>query len=74
MILEIENQDLITNGFPSSKEVYFINNDKSVIFNMYDDRGLDVISTKKETIAPLYNKFNDWILNYDREKVDDLFK
>lgn len=32
---------LDTNGFLTSKEIYFVNIDKKLIFHMYDDRGLD---------------------------------
>lgn len=60
-------------SFFTSKEVYFINIDKKLIFNMYDDRGFDIIATDKETIRPIYEKYNNWILDYDREKIDKLF-
>ena len=57
-----------------SKEVYFINIDNKLIFHMYDDRGLDIISTDIETIRPIYKKHNDWILDYDRKQIDKLFE
>lgn len=65
---------LDTGGFLTSKEVYFMNIDKKLIFHMYDDRGLDVIAADKETIKPIYTKHNDWILDYDREQIDAQFK
>ncbi|MFV8347458.1 DUF3885 domain-containing protein [Flavobacterium sp. ZB4P13] len=58
----------------TSKEIYFINIDKELIFHMYDDRGLDIISTDIETIKPIYKKHNDWILDYDRKQIDKQFK
>lgn len=57
----------------SSKEVYFINLSKKIIFNMYDDRGLDIIASDKEILKSLYEKYNDWVLDYDREKIDKVF-
>ena len=57
-----------------SKEVYFINIDNKLIFHMYDDRGLDILSTDIETIRPIYKKHNDWILDYDRKQIDKLFE
>ena len=57
----------------SSKEVYFVNLSKKIIFNMYDDRGLDIIASDKEILRSLYEKYNDWILNYDRGKIDKVF-
>jgi hypothetical protein len=62
------------NGMFTDKEVHFININKKIIFNMYDDRGLDIIAPHKETLLPFYEKFNDWILDYDREEIDKQFK
>ncbi len=65
---------LDSNWFFTSKEVYFINIDKKLIFHMYDDRGLDIVSADNETLRPIYNKHNDWILDYDREQIDRQFE
>lgn len=62
------------NGFLSSKEIYFVNIDKKVIFNMYDDRGLDIIAADKETLRPIYENFNNWILDYNRNEIDKQFE
>ena len=56
------------------EEVFFVNITKRIIFNVYDDRGLDIIATDKETIRPIFEKHNDWILDYDREKIDKQFE
>ncbi len=40
---------------------------------MYDDRGLVISSTSPETVRPLYQNYNDWILDYDRAAIDTLF-
>ena len=80
ILTAIGNSDFATrqprldqNGVFTAKEVYFINIDKKLIFHMYDDRGLDIIATDKETIRPIYKKHNDWILDYDREQIDKQF-
>ena len=65
---------LDNNGFLTCKEVYFVNIDKKLIFHMYDDRGLELISANKETLRPIYKKHNDWILDYDRKQIDKLFE
>lgn len=72
-------QGIANHDFPDRKpyiegEVFFVNTTKHLILNMYDDRGLDIISKDKKTLLPLYNGFNDWILDYDREKIDTVFK
>ena len=62
------------NGFLTSKEIYFMNIDRKLILHMYDDRGLDIISAKKETIVSIYKKHKDIILDYDREQIDKQFE
>ena len=59
-------------GF-TDKEIYFIHIDKKIIFHMYDDRGLDIVASDIETLKPLYKTYNNWLLDYDREQIDQLF-
>jgi len=54
-------------------ECFFINKTKNIIVNLYDDRGMDVISASKNELTSLYKQHNDWLLNYDREKMDSVF-
>ncbi|MGD6892166.1 DUF3885 domain-containing protein [Bacillus mobilis] len=53
--------------------VYFININKNTIFHVYDDRGCDVLATSPNTIRDIYHTYNDWILEYDRNKIDKVF-
>ncbi|WP_193726856.1 DUF3885 domain-containing protein [Paenibacillus guangzhouensis] len=53
--------------------VYFINISKRTIFHIYDDRGCDVISESKDDLIHIYTKYNSWILDYDRERIDKTF-
>ena len=62
------------NGMLTSKEIYFININKKIIFNMYDDRWLDIIWANIEIIKSIYLKHNDLILEYDRVEIDNQFK
>ena len=43
------------------------------LYHLYDDRGLDVLGGSRELLLPLYQQFHDWILEYNREKIDQLF-
>jgi len=61
-------------GVFTSKEIYFVNINKRLIFHMYDDRGLDIIAANKEVLQPIYEKHNDLILDYDRERIDKQFE
>nr|WP_169515091.1 DUF3885 domain-containing protein [Hymenobacter norwichensis] len=36
---------------------------------MYDDRGLDVISSNADTLRPLYNSHHHLLLDYDRQQM-----
>lgn len=56
-----------------ASSVYFIDSYNSILFKMYDDRGADLVSKDKELIRPIYEKFNSWILDYDRERIDKIF-
>ncbi|MEH7892581.1 DUF3885 domain-containing protein, partial [Bacillus thuringiensis] len=35
--------------------------------------GCDVLATSPDTIRDIYNTYNDWILEYDRNKIDKVF-
>ncbi|PGY13199.1 DUF3885 domain-containing protein [Bacillus sp. AFS031507] len=54
--------------------IFFVNLNKGAIFHIYDDRGCDLIASKIESIKNIYITYNDWILDYDREKIDKVFK
>ena len=41
---------------------------------MYDDRGLDIISTDKEFLKSLYKTFDSWLLDYDRDEMKKRFE
>lgn len=62
------------NGVFTSKEIFFLNINRKLIFHMYDDRGLDIIASDVEQLRPIYNKYNSWLLDGNREKMDELFK
>lgn len=56
------------------EECYFINTKKNIVFHMYDDRVLDIVADSIEILRPLYEKYNSWILDYDRKQIDSLFR
>lgn len=73
MLKAICNQDM---GIKPSifYSVYFININRKTIFYVYDDRGCDLLATSPETIRDIYKKYNDWILEYDRNEINKIFK
>ncbi|UYX54815.1 DUF3885 domain-containing protein [Bacillus thuringiensis] len=58
----------------SYPDVFFINVTKDIIMFIYDDRGCEVIAKNKEMIRDLNEKYKEWIPDYERESIDDLFK
>ncbi|MGM7682245.1 DUF3885 domain-containing protein [Cytobacillus sp. Hm23] len=53
--------------------VYFININKKTIYHVYDDRGCDLLATSPETIRGMYNRYNNWILDYDKPEINKVF-
>ena len=58
------------NGFVSS---VYLTGPGPFLYHLYDDRGLDILGGSRELLLPLYHQFNDWILEYNLEKIDRLF-
>ena len=57
-----------------SHDVFFINLKTKTIFQIYDDRGCDLVAPSPESIKDMYEKYNGWIFDYDRTKIDQVFK
>lgn len=55
-------------------DVFFINVTKNIIFFIYDDRGCELIACDKETIRSLYEKYDGWVDEYDREEINRRFR
>ncbi|MED2711421.1 DUF3885 domain-containing protein [Bacillus toyonensis] len=55
-------------------DVFLINATKDIVMFIYDDRGCEVIAKNKEIIRGLYEKYKEWIPDYERESIDSLFK
>lgn len=54
--------------------VYLLHPEEKILYHLYDDRGLDLVAKDKNKLYPLYERFNSWILDYDRETIDHIFK
>lgn len=53
--------------------VYLINTNKGILVHPYDDRGMDVISQSTSTLAELYERHYDLLLDYDIEVMRETF-
>ena len=67
------NLDFSCRGETYIGECYFINKSKGIILHIYDDRGMDVLGAEKCSIKSLYEEFNQWILDYNRDEIDTVF-
>ncbi|MCA1196726.1 DUF3885 domain-containing protein [Sphingomonas sp. R647] len=46
---------------------------KRLALTAYDDRGMDVVGPSAPALSTLYQKFNPWLLDYDRAEMDAKF-
>ena len=74
LLEEIIKADLGSGNFFLTSSVYFVCAKDNVLFHLYDDRGADLVTDKKEKIQHIYYELKDLILDYDSEKIDDIFK
>lgn len=54
--------------------LYFLDTQRHLLFHVYDDRGLDIVAESARELIDLYRTHNDWILDYDRERIDRIFQ
>lgn len=57
-----------------NSRIYFIEPQSKLVFHIYDNRGLDIVSPTKKALVYLYKEFNEWILDYDRDEIDKIFQ
>lgn len=53
--------------------VFIVDFERRLILFAYDDRGMDVIAMAREPLQPIYDQFGDWLLDYDRARMDERF-
>ena len=69
---------LINSDFRRAKPVFkgncfFINHTRDVVLNLYDDRGMDIVALERSALETLYKGHSEFLLDYDREYIDDMF-
>lgn len=72
ILLGIANNEM---GFEpkTTQNVYFFNPKSNSLFYMYDDRGCLVYNVDASKIKPLYERYNDWIVDFHRKEIDEYF-
>jgi hypothetical protein len=41
---------------------------------MYDDRGMDLIAASRSGLQTIYDEYKNWVLDYDRKRIEETFK
>jgi hypothetical protein len=54
--------------------VFLFDTKAEVLFYYYDDRGLDLCASRVETLQAIYERFNAYLLYYDRERMNSVFQ
>jgi hypothetical protein len=53
--------------------IYLVNPENGILIHPYDDRGMDIICRFAAPLKALYEKYNAWLLDYDRPDMDRTF-
>lgn len=54
--------------------VHLADPERGIVVHPYDDRGMDVVGPNHAVLRDLYTRFNPWLLDYDRERMDGFFR
>ena len=52
----------------------FVDLARGLSVDAYDDRGMDITALTKTSISGLYKQFDDWLLDYDRDRMKEAFE
>jgi Domain of unknown function (DUF3885) len=60
--------------WPSSPDrTFLLHPTEAILLHVYDDRGMDVIGGDPRALRPIYEKFDGWLLDYDRPRIEQVF-
>jgi len=54
-------------------DVYLYSMEEGILIYPYDDRGMDVVGPNKDKIRSLFEKYSEWLLDYDIDKMNSDF-
>lgn len=52
---------------------YLVDLERELVLLAYDDRGMDVLGRDAHWLNPVYKKFNAWLLDFDRPRMEAVF-
>lgn len=53
--------------------LYLADPARGIVVHPYDDRGMDIVGPNRALLAELYHRFNAYLLDYDRDRMDAYF-
>lgn len=53
--------------------LYLADPERGILAHPYDDRGMDLIGPSHTLLRELYTRFGEYLLDYDRERMDGFF-
>lgn len=56
-----------------SARIYFVNTEQGFYLHPYDDRGMDLVSVNRALSQSIFDRFHDWLLDYDRARMNAIF-
>ncbi|WP_185958607.1 DUF3885 domain-containing protein [Paracoccus laeviglucosivorans] len=60
-------------SFPHMAANYIVDLARGIAMRVYDDRGMDLVAIRPSLLRPSYERFNGWLLDYDRERMAAMF-
>lgn len=62
-------------GIAPSVDLRFsiVSESRGLLLCAYDDRGMDIVGTSVEVLLPVFQKYTDWLLDYDMESMRKVF-
>ena len=54
-------------------KMHLVNLNKKVLIHPYDDRGVDIYSPDNKFMGNLFKKYNGYLLDYDRAKMNSVY-
>ena len=58
----------------SQCDLYLFDFEIAILVHPYDDRGMDIIGSNQDILKRTYDKFNNWLMDEDREQMMSYFK
>ena len=58
---------------PEAAVFFFLICEHPFLLHLYDDRGMDLVSDTTDALLPFYQDCSNWLLDYDRPRMDAMF-